>query len=54
MCVIKKPRKGPYVPVGNLKEKLMNDYEMTKFQITRDVEMRKFVEQPPESASPLP
>jgi hypothetical protein len=28
---------------------------MTKFKITRDVEMRKFFEQPPESASsPLP
>jgi hypothetical protein len=27
---------------------------MTKYQITCDVEMRKFFEQQPESASPLP
>jgi hypothetical protein len=26
---------------------------MAEYQITRDVEMRKFFEQPPESASPL-
>jgi GH25 family lysozyme M1 (1,4-beta-N-acetylmuramidase) len=45
------PRKQSSTPTWCFK---LKHYEVTKFQITRDVEMPKFFEELPESASPLP